>query len=252
MGKLTYFDCNCYIGRVANPMLYDISDANGLLEEMDSAGIEEALVFHIIARDGHPPLGNKLLLDEISTIDRLYPVWVILPHSTGEVPGPKELLQEMKSNKVKAVRLYPSRSYHSFSISEWCAGELLAALEEAKVPLMLDIEIVNWDDVHIIVEQHRDLPIIITNCSYRNDRFIYPLLERYNNIYIELSRYMGAGAVEHLITRFGAKNILFGTGMPGYTGSAAVSLLTYSDISMKDKQAIAGDNITSLLRGVKL
>lgn len=252
MAKLTYFDCNCSIGRVTYPNLFDIPDTQGLLKEMDTAGIEEALVYHITARDGHPPLGNKLLIDEFRYIDRLYPVWVILPHYTNEMPSPKVLLEEIRSNKVKAVRIYPTKEYHSFSIAEWSTGELFNALEEVRVPLILDIEIISWEIVQAILEHHINLPVVITNCGYRNDRFIYPLLEKHKNLYIEISRYMGAGGIEHLVKRFGAGNILFGTGMPLYTGTATVSLLTYSDIPVADKEAIAGGNLRNLLKGILL
>ena len=39
MAKLAFFDCNCSIGRVPYPLLMDISDAQGLRREMDTAGI---------------------------------------------------------------------------------------------------------------------------------------------------------------------------------------------------------------------
>ena len=52
MAKLKFFDCNCSIGRIAYPLLYDIHDVDGLINEMDVAGIEEALVYHALARDG--------------------------------------------------------------------------------------------------------------------------------------------------------------------------------------------------------
>lgn len=252
MGKLKYFDCNCSIGRVARPVLFDIPDAQGLIKEMETAGIEEALVYHITARDGHPPLGNKLLIDEIRDNNRLYPVWVALPHYTREMPSPKELLKEINSNKVKAVRIYPTGGYHSFTIAEWGSGELLKALEEVRLPLILDIEIVSWEAVQSILEHHVNLPVIITDCGYRNDRFIYPLLQRYKNLYIEISRYMGAGGIEHLVKQFGAGNILFGANMPHCTGSAVVSLLTYAEITASDKEAIAGENLRNLLKGIQL
>jgi len=252
MIKLKFFDCNCSIGRVAYPLLYDIHDAGGLIKEMDVAGIEEALAYHTLARDGHAPLGNKLLLKQIKNIDRLHPVWVLFPHYTRELPEPELFLKEMKENNVSAVRLYPSREFHSFSLSEWCSGELLTALEENQILLFLDIEIVSWDDIHTILENHHDLPIIITNCSYRHNRFSYPLMEKYHNLFIELSRYMGAGAIEDFVRYFGASRLLFGTNMPQYTGTAAVALLTYSDISYHQKTAIAGENLKHLLKKVLL
>jgi len=252
MNKLKFFDCNCSIGRVAYPLLYDIHDVDGLIKEMDIAGIEEALVYHTLARDGHAPFGNRQLLEKIKNIDRFHPVWVLFPHYTGEIPKPELILKEMKENNVRAVRLFPTKDFHSFSLSEWCSGELLTALEENRVPVFLDIEIVSWDDVHTIMEKHQSLPIIITNCSYRHNRFSYPLLEKYHNLFIELSRYMGAGAMEDFEKHFGASRLLFGTNMPRYSGPATVALLTYSDISYEKKVAIAGENLKNLLKRVLL
>ena len=60
MQKLFFFDCNCSVGRVSYPHLYDIPDVEGLMEEMKTAGIEEALVYHTVARDGYPPVGNSM------------------------------------------------------------------------------------------------------------------------------------------------------------------------------------------------
>lgn len=250
MQKLKFFDSNCSVGRVAYPLLYDIPDLEGLLKEMKTAGIEEALVYHIVARDGHPPVGNSMLMETIQNNPQLHPVWVVLPHHTGEIPHPDKLLPEMKKNNVKAVRVYPNANYHNFSISEWCSGELLSALEEAQIPIILDMETVSWEDVHTILENHKQLPVIAANCSYRNNRFIYPLLEKNRNLLIELSRFMGAGTIEDMVERFGSRHLLFGTNMPQYSGTAAVSMLTYSDIDQKAKQAIAGGNLRNLLKEV--
>jgi hypothetical protein len=250
MQKLKYFDCNCSIGRVTYPTLHDIPDVKGLLKEMKTAGIEEALVYHIVARDGYPPDGNSMLMEQIKDFKELHPAWVVLPHHTGEMPLPDELLRQMKKNNVKAVRVYPKLNYHSFSISEWCAGDLLSALEEERVPLIVDLDAVSWEEVHTILVNHQHLPVISATCTYRNNRYIYPLLEKHKNLFIELSRFMGAGTIEDMVKRFGSYNLLFGTNMPQYSGTAAVAFLTYSDIDQKAKQAIAGENLSNLLQKV--
>lgn len=252
MAKLKFFDCNCSIGRVAYPLLYDIHDSAGLIKEMDAAGIEEALVYHTLARDGHAPIGNRVLIEQIKNIARLHPVWVLFPHHTGEFSNTHNLLNELKKNNVKAARLFPTKEFHSFSLSEWCSGELLAALEEKRVPVFFDIEIIDWENINTITNIHPHLPIIITNCSYRHNRFSYPLMEKYANIFIEISRYMGAGAVEDVVKKFGISRLLFGTNMPRYTGTAAVAVITYSDLSLDEKKALAGENLKNLLREVLL
>ncbi len=245
--KLRFFDCNCSIGRTGYPLLLDISDTAGLWQEMKTAGIEEALVYHTVARDAHPPLGNALLLEEIKNWPALHPVWILLPHHTGEMPPPEQWLGEMKTRGIQAVRAYPTKSYHGYSLSEWCAGELLAALEKARLPLILDAEISGWEDVWSLLKSYPRLPLIMANCSYRHNRVLYPLFEKFTNIFIETSRFMGGGAVEDIVARFGARPLVFGTNMPQYTGTAAVALITYADIDPKDKEAIAGGNLRRLL-----
>jgi len=250
MSKLKFFDCNCSIGRVIYPHLKDIPDVKGLQKEMQTAGIEEALVYHIVARDGYPPDGNSMLMEQTKGFKELHPAWVVLPHHTGEMPPPEELLRQMKENNVKAVRVYPKLNYHSFSISEWCAGDLLGALEEERIPLILDMETVIWDEVHTVLNNHKQLPVITATCNYRNNRYIYPLLEKFDNLFIELSRFFSAGVIEDIVKRFGSRPLLFGSNMPQFTGTAAVSMLTYSNINEKDKQLIAGTNLHNLLKEV--
>lgn len=245
--KLRFFDCNCSIGRTGYPCLFDIPDAAGLRQEMKTAGIEEALVYHTAARDAHPPLGNSLLAAEIKGQEGLYPVWVVLPHHTGEMPLPGRLLAEMRARRVFAVRMYPGRAHHSFSLADWSAGELLSELEAARLPLVLDAEIVSWDDVFSLLKSYSGLPLIMANCSYRHNRFLYPLFEKFQNLYVETSRFLGGGAIEDIVAHFGAKSLLFGTNMPQYTGTAAVALVTYADIEAADKEAIAGDNLRRLI-----
>jgi hypothetical protein len=248
MAKLKFFDCNCSVGRVPYPHILDIPDAAGLCREMETAGIEEALVYHTMARDADPLLGNRLLHDALENAEGLYPCWVILPHHTGEIPPPAKLLKDMEEKNVRAVRMYPTNNFHSFSMAEWSVGELLSSLEEARVPLLLDIEIVWWETVQTILDKYPRLPVIAANVSYRHNRFSYPLFEKYQNLHVETSRYMGAGTIEDVVRRFGPRHILFGSNMPQYTGTAVVSLITYLDISREEKEAIAGGTLRQLLK----
>lgn len=247
MTKLNFFDCNCSVGRVARPHLLDLSTAQDLLREMDTAGINEALVYHTVARDSFPPMGNSMLLEEIRDEKRLHPVWVVLPHHTNEMPTAKELVTEIKKNRVRAARIYPKLNRHSFSIADWSAGELFEALEEANIPLILDMETLSWEQVETILSTFKNLPLIAATCTYRNNRYIYPLLEKYSHFYIELSRFMGAGTIEDIVSRFGSGSLLFGSNMPRYTGTAAVALITYAEIDESDKRAIASGNLRKLL-----
>ena len=247
MDKLKYFDCFCSVGRAGSPILLDIPDVAGLKREMAAAGIERALVSHATARFGDPGLGNARLMDEIAGDPALAPVWFLLPHHTGEMLPPRVLLEELKSGGVKAVRLDPGRAQHGFSLAEWSAGGLLEALEEARLPLILDVEIVTWEEVQGILACHPGLPLIAANCSYRHNRYLYPLFERHPNLHVEMSRFLGAGTIEDVVRRFGSRSLLFGTAMPYYTGTAAVGRLAYAEIERADKEAVASGNLARII-----
>jgi hypothetical protein len=247
MDKLSYYDCFCSVGRVGHPILLDIPDVVGLKKEMAVAGVERALVSHTLARVGDPVLGNARLMTEIAADPALDPVWFLLPHHTGEMPPPQRLLEELKAGGVKAVRMEPGRTHHSFSLAAWCVGELLAALEGARLPLILDTDIVTWEEVGDLLRRHSGLPLILANCSYRHNRYLYPLFERHPNLHVEISRFLGAGSIEDVVRRFGARPLLFGTNMPHYTGTAAVGRLAYAEIERADKEAIAGGNLKKIV-----
>ncbi len=245
--KLHYFDCNCSVGRFATPHLLDLSDTAALLAEMATAGVDEALVYHSVARLADPAMGNALLPAALAGHPELHPCWVILPPSTDEIPSGDALRSALRDAGVRTVRMYPGRDSHSFSLAEWCSGDTLATLEDARVPLLLDAETVSWDEVHTVLRDHSDLPVVMTNCSYRHNRYLYPLFEAHETLRVELSRFMGAGAIEDVVARFGSRPLLFGTNMPQYTGTAAVGLLSYAEIEDDDRAAIAGGNLRRLL-----
>jgi predicted TIM-barrel fold metal-dependent hydrolase len=247
MDKLTYYDCNCSIGRVGYPLLLDIPDVAGLKKEMAVAGVERAMVSHSLARFGDPVLGNSRLMAEIAGDPDLDPVWFLLPHHTEEMLLSWRLLEELKAGRVRAVRMDPGRAQHGFSLAAWCAGELLEALEDARLPLILDAELVTWDEVQDLLHRHARLPVIMANCSYRHNRFLYPLFEGSTNFYVEISRFLGAGTIEDVVRRYGPRPLLFGTNMPLYTGTAAVGRLAYAEIDRADKEAIAGGNLSRLI-----
>jgi predicted TIM-barrel fold metal-dependent hydrolase len=247
MDKLAFFDCHCSIGRLGHPILLDIPDAAGLKREMAAAGVERALVSHTIARHGDPGLGNARLMEEIAGDASLVPAWFLLPHHTGEMPPPPRLLEAMKAAGVMAARLDPGRARQSFSLAEWCAGDLLAALESVRLPLLLDADIVGWDEVHDLLRRYPRLPLVMANCTYRFNRYLYPLFERHPNLHVEISRFLGAGSIEDVVRRFGAGRLLFGTHMPFYTGTAAAARLAYAEIERSDKEAIAAGNLDRII-----
>lgn len=251
MEALKFFDCNCSFGMrsIVNPgSFWKLED---LLDRMDRYGIGKALVWHSMSREYSPAVGNKMLLDEIKDHPELLPVWTVMHHHTGEMPEPEELINEMKKNGVRAVNMFPSMADLGYSLAEWNCGELFGALEKYNVPLFLGLEqLASGNELYEICVNHPGLKIVLTNVNYRIDRNIYALFKKCGNLRMETYGYKVHSGIEEICSNFGADRLIFGSGMPVYSGGAAVAPVIYARISRKEKEMIAGRNLEELLGGV--
>jgi len=249
-------DCNVAIGRTAGNSMQGgrVIRTADLLGEMDRVGIAEALVYHVLSREYDPLVGNLRVLAELGERTRLHPVWAALPAHTGEFPRPKELMALMSEHDVRMVRVFPAAdlSGQRFSLREWCAGELLGTLEDAAVPLALDFGLFRraeppWPDVEEATRLHPELKIILIGVQNRNNRSLYPLLERHPQLYIETGGYNVHNGIEHVVQTFGPHRIVFGTGFPRSSMGAARLQLDRAEIDDSERTLIGSTNLRRLL-----
>jgi Predicted metal-dependent hydrolase of the TIM-barrel fold len=252
MQSLHFFDCNASFGMRSVRLPGSFYKKEELLAQMDAYSIERALVYHAMAREYDPQTGNEILMDSIKGEKRLVPVWTVLPHYTGEFDPPQTLIRRMRGQNVRAVTMFPSPSCQNYGLSEYSCGALFSALAEHRIPLLIGLDqLGSMQALGDLCRAYPGLPIVVTNVTYRIDRDLYPLLERFDNFSVETSGYKVMDGIAQICARFGAKRLIFGTGMPVTSGSASVGLLSYADISQEDKQKIASDNLMELLGGVR-
>jgi predicted TIM-barrel fold metal-dependent hydrolase len=211
---------------------------------MEYIGISEALTFHTMAKEYAPSVGNEMLLQEIQG-KPLHPCWVVMPHHTGEMPAPDELLAQMKAKGVRALKVFPA--HQQFTLADWCAGDLLSMIEANGIPLFVDMDQTNWAQVAEIMGNHPKLNLILLKTSYRSDRMMYPLFEKYEGLRIEAATYQVTMGIEEVCRRFGARRLLFGTGLPVTEAGPSISQIAYAQITDEEKQMIAGANLRKLL-----
>lgn len=242
--NLSLFDCNAQIGRYGVRHAEAFTSLDGLVGEMACSGIAEALAYHSMAREYAPAVGNEMLLEGIPG-KPIQPCWVVMPHHTGEMPPPDALLAKMKQKGVRAVRAFPV--LHQFRLSEWCSGELLDMAEASGIPFFLDLDQTSWDEIAGVLKEHRRLNLVLLRTSYRIDRYIYPLFDKYENLRIEAATYQVNYGIEEICKRFGAKRLLFGTGLPFTEAGPSIAQITYAEISDEEKRLVAGDNLRHVL-----
>lgn len=204
-----------------------------------------------MAREYDPEDGNRLLLEEIKDFPRLYPVWVIMHHHTGEFPAPQKLLRKMKEHNIRAVRIFPSFDEHRFNLAGWNCGELFSMLEERRIPFMMGMDQISWEGLHELLCNYPEMRFILTDVNYLIDRNIYALFEKHKHLHIETIGYKVSGGIAEICRRFGAERLVFGSRMPFYSRSAAVAMVTYASVNEEDKRRIASGNLENLLGGVR-
>lgn len=244
VGTLHLFDANCSIGRRARAQPGSFHTVPRLLEEMEYVNIEQALVHHAVAEEYAPSVGNEMLMKEIKDTAQLRPCWVLLPHHAGMMPEPEKLIRDMLDRGVSAARLFP-KSY-DFPLSEWASGRLLAVLEEHRIPVFVRLDETSWQEIHEVCSHHRQLRLIVSEATSRAQS-MYPLFEKFENLYLEISAYAVNRGLEEISQKFGARRLIFGSGMPVRAPGSALTRLAYAGTSEEEKRQIAGGNLRQLL-----
>jgi predicted TIM-barrel fold metal-dependent hydrolase len=213
-------------------------EATHLLAEMDRFGIKQALVSHFAAEEYDAEEGNRALARDLHP--RLVPAWAALPD--------RGFIEKLWALRPAAVRLSFGANRHNFSSAPWCCGELYESLQERSLLTIMAREDIEWDSLASLLDDFPRLPVLLLETGYRADRYLFPLLSRYSNLYIDTSTYVGHRQLESFVDRFGAGHLVFGSRLPFYTPGATLAVLASARISEEAKLAVAGGTLRQLLR----
>ena len=245
-------DCNLTYGAVNNGKPFLNCDTfEALLAETDRAGISGGLIRCRYSDTVGVNYGNDFAarhaLAAAAEGRPVWGVWAALPPYTGETPAPEALPGEMKKNNIGAVYLAPRT--HRYEPTPLTLGRLLSVLQERRIPVILNTANgVSMELIYKIMAAYPRLTAIVGDSDcWPNARRLYPLAYEYENLRLDLSFVMDAGGVEDMVSRFGAKKLLFGTGFPArYTGSM-LAVVRAAQIPDADRARIFGKNLRELL-----
>lgn len=248
---MNLFDFNVALGRVPNSR-NGFSGAEELIAGLCRLGIGEALVYHRLAADADILLGNRLLLDALRGYPMLHSCWVMAPSAVDDLPDPGSWVAEAVRSGVCAVRLFPRHSL--YTLADWCVGPLLAALELARVPLLLDCNphhsserVIPWDRVGTLCERHPKLPVVVIGTTVGETRDVLALLRRASNLYLEYHAFSLPDILGSMVREGLSDRLIFGTGLPLRAGECVVEQTVRSGLNNGDLSAVAAGNARRLL-----
>jgi hypothetical protein len=245
---LKFFDCNCAFGPYRTRVFRFARTAEELIREMDFSNIEQALVYQTAMRFDHPAVGNELVVQGTRPHPRLRPTWALLPSQTGEQPPLETLMREMRLQGVRALRLFPDE--HRYFLDEITWGDQMAVFMDRRIPLFIRASL---DKIAGLLGSFAKL-VVVTGSQGANplDRYAWPLVERFPNLFFETSGYLVDGGIEEFCKRYSAGRLIFGSGFPDNAAGAAMLTLARAEISDTDRRAIAQDNLCRLLEEASL
>ena len=253
---MKFFDCNTYIGRPKNAGVFSPVTAKALLAKMDEVGIDRALVWHIAQSEFDPVTGNAMLAEAIAPHKRLIGCWSFLPTSTGELGDLDAWLARAGAARVRALRAWTGviGFGQRFLLRAEVVGEILEAMIARRVPfLWTKVEQREWNDIYDLLRDFPELTVILCNVgAWGPDRLVRPLIEKYPNVYVELSGYSVDGGIESFVERYGPDRLIFGSAFPEAYHESAMFMLAHSEIDDDAKLAIASGNLERLLEAVEL
>lgn len=247
-----FFDCNAFFGLPAIRPVAPVPTAEEFLVEMERAGIREALVWHIAQHDASPRIGNGLLAEAIRSHPHLVGCWTVLPSQTHEFPPVEALFQQMKEARVVALRIFPGP--HRFIANAVAMGDILSAMVARRVPLFVSVRRgMDWPGIYALLSEFPNLVCVICDHgSWGMDRLFRPLLDQYAHVYLDTAQYLLDGGIESLVTDYGARRLLFGSGFPESYFGGMMMALRHAKIPDEAKVAIAGGNLERILQEEEL
>jgi predicted TIM-barrel fold metal-dependent hydrolase len=221
--------------------------AEVLLAEMDRAGVERALVWHIAQHDASAQEGNRLLAEAIRPHPRLAGCWALLPSHTRELPPPEAFFRAMRKANVPALRIFPGA--HGYLANSLALGDWLEPLAARRIPLFVSVKRgMDWPGVYALLAEFPTLTCVICDHGcWGQDRYFRPLLTRYPNVHIDSAQYFLDGGLESLVTDYGAGRLLFSSGFPESHFGGMMLALRHARIPDEAKRAIASSNLERLL-----
>ena len=245
-----YFDAFTEIGPRRHKPIQQQWSLNHLLAEMQHCSISGALVAYTQSLLYDPMFGNRELIRMIADHPNLFPVWNVMPHQSGEFPEPEELGRLMDENRVRAVTIYPRSNSWSWQADH--SRVLLDWLSEQKIlTIVTPAELGDWSDVSEFLHRFPDLPVLLRDTVWSQQRYVLPLLETHRNLHISFERLQINEGVEHVYKSGYSDRILFVSNAPTMSAGAHRTYLDYADIPDEARSQMAGGNLTRLLKGLE-
>ncbi len=223
------------------------NDADGMLESMDSLGIDTAIITPLVSIGPGFQSGNSMAERAAQEHPgRFYGALSINPNYPKL--SREELSKYEGSPHFKAIKLHPSLQKYP------AGGDVYRLVYSRAADMGIPVATHTWtgdsrcepSKYGELADEFCDTKFILIHSGGTKggiEEAIETALPR-DNIYLETCGSRTFGIVEEMVDSLGSERVLFGSDMPFLDPAAQVGKIIYSDISEGDKLNILGLNAT--------
>jgi predicted TIM-barrel fold metal-dependent hydrolase len=249
------------VGRTVVPLAAPVPDVQALLKEMDHFGIERTLFFHYAFDMEVKDKMNRLTREAAKASSRLAPCWVLATNPTGINEKLEDQVDRLLEAGMKAARFFPDEGPAAgpLAIQRYLLDAVFDRLNRHRIPLLIPADNLHtsqpgaygFPDIDVICTAFPELPVILLEPHYSSQAQLLALMRRCRNVHFTIPLYGLFHQVENTVKMFGAGRLFFGTNLPHFDPSLGIGMIQYGDLSLREKDDIAGDNLRRLLENVR-
>ena len=235
-------DCNTLTGFWPHADV-DLS-AEALLEGMKSRQVSRSFVTHTAAMLYDTRVGNDAIAHICGQNREFTPVAVLNPL---DFPDCIQEAEQRLSQGFRIFRLCPYEHGYPLSAQLSSLTQLLAALQEEARLILVDASRLAAPAIEATLATQLETPMALTVTGAQLG-LILSLAKESEHLQVETSYLAAGGAVAAALRHLGAERVLFGSGAPLLSLSAAVMSVQYAEIGEIDRLAVFEGNAMRFLQ----
>lgn len=222
--------------------------AEEIMREMDRLGIWQTVLEFVGGTNSMHRA--RRLLEDISTLpyprERIIPCFSVEPGLLFQEGAVEELLEIMRQNQPCCISLRPKQGAYPMKAAE----EILERISHLNPIVMIRFSEIrdrykDGDDLVWLARRFPNMKFVVRRFIHIGWPFIYDVMRRAENIYMDISRLHTMQAIETACAHMGEDRVLFGQSSRG-SGGASMGEIEYSEISEEVKDKIRCKNFIRL------
>jgi len=258
---MEFFDINCRVnlGIIEKNLKED--NREDLLSLLLKNNITKAILTNSLSLSYDWNIGNEDLLNfkGLSQNNNIFFGLILTPEAYHQFVF-SDYMKNAYENRARIFKIFPKS--HLFYLNDFYMRKIYKEMAVANFPLMLDLKELDItgnkyfaiDDLRMLLCENKKLPVILETslkqCMF--NRFYFPLMEEFENLYLEVSGMLLMDQIEHYVEKFGSERLIFGSNFPNTSLEINTSRIESADIDESSKENIAGKNISGLLEKISL